>query len=124
MNTVSNKSLIEECRERLLKAKSELLNHSRRQLEEYRQLDKGSGDEADQSAQSWAEHEFLSAQERVRFQLVEIESALHRIVSGTYGICEETDELIERERLLAIPWTRLSIEGAEIREAMKRRYAR
>jgi DnaK suppressor protein len=50
--------------------------------------------------------------------------ALSRIESGTYGICEETEEQIEHERLLAIPWTRLSIEGAEIRESIKKRYAR
>ncbi len=41
-----------------------------------------------------------------------------------YGICEETEELIEEDRLLAIPWTRLSIEGAEIRESVNKRYAR
>jgi DnaK suppressor protein len=56
--------------------------------------------------------------------LIEIESALARIQNGTFGICEETDENIEPERLKAIPWTRLSIEGAELRESMGRRYAR
>ena len=61
--------------------------------------------------------------ERLRKRLVEIEMALTRIDQGGYGICEETEELIEPERLRAIPWTRLSIEGAEIRESMKRRYA-
>ena len=41
-----------------------------------------------------------------------------------FGICEETEEVIEPERLRAIPWTRLSIEGAEIRESVNKRYAR
>ena len=54
---------------------------------------------------------------------MEIEFALARIEQGTYGICEETEEPIEVERLLAIPWTRLSIEGAEIREVMTKKYA-
>ena len=36
----------------------------------------------------------------------------------------ETEEEIEPERLRALPWTRLSIEGAEIRESMTKRYAR
>ena len=40
------------------------------------------------------------------------------------GTVEETEELIEPERLRAIPWTRLSIEGAEIRESLTKRYAR
>jgi DnaK suppressor protein len=55
---------------------------------------------------------------------LEIESALARIERGSYGVCEETDEPIEIERLRAIPWTRLSIEGSEIREALSRRYVR
>ncbi len=57
-------------------------------------------------------------------RLLEIEVALSRIEDGTYGICEETEEVIEIERLSAIPWTRLSIEGAEIRESIQKRYAR
>ena len=71
-----------------------------------------------------AENDFLSSQERLTEQLLEIEMALSRIESGRYGICEETEEPIEHERLRALPWTRLSIEGAEIREALRRRYAR
>ena len=56
--------------------------------------------------------------------VIEIESALARIENGSFGICEETEEVIEPERLRAIPWTRLSIEGAEIRESITKRYAR
>jgi DnaK suppressor protein len=62
--------------------------------------------------------------ERLRAQLFEIDSALGRIENGSFGLCEETEEAIEPERLRAIPWTRLSIEGAEIRESMNKRYAR
>lgn len=40
--------------------------------------------------------------------LYEIEQALNRIRSGTYGVCEITGEPIEPERLMAIPWTRFS----------------
>ncbi len=82
------------------------------------------GDEGDQTVRILAESEFLNAQERLRRQLVEIELALARIQNGIYGVCEETEEAIEIERLLAIPWTRLSIEGAEMREAVDKRYAR
>lgn len=88
------------------------------------QESQASGDEADQTARLMQESEFISNQERLRSQLAEIEFALARIENGTYGVCEETEEPIEVDRLLAIPWTRLSIEGAEIREAMGRRYAR
>ena len=58
--------------------------------------------------------DFLAYKNR---QLIkEIDFALNKIKLGTYGICEETEELIPYNRLLAIPWTRLSIEGAQIRE--------
>ena len=40
--------------------------------------------------------------------LYEIDQALNRIQSGTYGICELTGKRIELKRLEAIPWTRFS----------------
>ena len=123
MSTLS-RELIEKCKLSLLGAKAEILNrvnNARRDL--YTSEDKG-GDEGDQTMRALAETEFLSMNERLRKQLVEIEMALGRIESGTYGVCEETEESIEQDRLLAIPWTRLSIEGAEIRESVSKRYAR
>jgi len=115
--------LVEECKRRLLEAKMDILNRVKDARRDLHFEDKG-GDEADQTARVLAESETLSLQERMRSQLLEIEMALSRIEGGTYGICEETEEVIEHDRLLAIPWTRLSIEGAEIRESMKKRYAR
>lgn len=115
--------LLEECKRRLLEAKMDILNRVRDARKDLHFEDKG-GDEADQTARVLAESETLSLHERMRSQLLEIELALSRIESGTYGICEETEEAIEQDRLLAIPWTRLSIEGAEIRESVKKRYAR
>jgi DnaK suppressor protein len=54
-------------------------------------------------------------------RLRDIDRALDRIEKGEYGICEETEEPIEKERLLAIPWTSLSLSGAEIREKNRSR---
>ncbi|NJL24697.1 MAG: hypothetical protein HC902_05700 [Calothrix sp. SM1_5_4] len=67
-----------------------------------------------------SENRLFAVHQRLRTQLFEIESALKRMDNGSYGICEETLEPIEVERLLAIPWTRLSIEGAEIRSHASR----
>lgn len=117
-------TLVRECRDKLLKNKAELLNRVREAKLSFDAEDKGGGDEADQTVRVLAEAEFLSMNERLRQQLVEIESALARIENGSYGICEETEEEIEPERLRAIPWTRLSIEGAEIRESINKRFAR
>lgn len=116
--------LVSDCRAKLIQTKTDILNR----VKEARQNldineDKG-GDEADQTVRVLAEQEFLNLHDRLRSQLLEVESALGRIENGTFGICEETDEPIEVERLKAIPWTRLSIEGAEIRESMNKRYAR
>lgn len=116
-------TLVDECRSRLLAAKAEALNRLSQNRMDYASRD-DRGDEIDQTMRTLAENQFLSVQNRLRMRLMEIESALARIESGTFGLCEETAEFIEAERLLAIPWTRLSIEGAEMREALKSRFVR
>ena len=118
-------NFIDQCKDTLLKEKKDIVHRVR----SYRNnlsssIEKKGGDEADQTLALLQEKEALSLHERLKQQLVEIENALTRIESGSYGICEETEEPIEEERLLAIPWTSLSIEGAEIRESMRKRYAR
>lgn len=119
--------LIQECKKRLLSLKQEILNRARASAHEYRMEQSSrssSGDEIDQTVAQLEENTFLIAQERMRVQLFEIEMALARMENGTFGVCEETEEPIEVDRLLAIPWTRVSIEGAELREAITRKYAR
>lgn len=118
-----SESLVMECKKRLLIAKQDVLNRFRAAQRDLVHSERG-GDEADQSVAHIEEHSFLVSQERMRNQLLEIEMALARIEQGTFGICEETEEMIEPDRLLAIPWTRLSIEGAEMREAVRRKFAR
>lgn len=118
-----SKTLIEECKLRLLASKEELLNRASDTRKNLYQEEKG-GDEGDQTVRALAEREVLYMADRIRRQLLEIESALARIQNRTFGVCEETEEPIEEERLKAIPWTRLSIEGAELRESIGRRYAR
>ena len=115
--------VINLCKETLLNLKADLLNRIRENPREFHSRDRG-GDETDQAVDTLAEGQYMSAQERSRTQLLEIEIALAKIERGVYGICEETDEAIEPERLLAIPWTRLSVEGAEIREDLSKRYAK
>lgn len=122
-----SKDLIEKCREKLLSTKAEILNRvqdARQGLKYFSNEDNKGGDEGDQTVRALVESEFLSMNERLYQQLFEIEMALARIEKGIYGVCEETEEPIESERLLAIPWTRLSIEGAEMRESFQKKYAR
>ena len=118
-----SKELMEECKEKLLMTKEDLLNRVS-SIRKNLYIEEKGGDEADQTARVLNEKDVLGQYDRVKKQLIEIEQALARIENGTYGICEETEEIIEKDRLLAIPWTRLSIEGAEIRESLGRKYAR
>jgi DnaK suppressor protein len=119
-----SEKLVGECRQRLLQSKQDILNRVKEARLNLDQNEEKGGDEGDQTVRVLAEQEFLSMHERLRSQLMEIESALARIENGSFGFCEETDEEIEPDRLRAIPWTRLSIEGAEIRESVNKRYAR
>lgn len=119
-----NETFLRECRTRLLEMKMDLLNRARLAVREFEGRDRGGSEEGDMTMAILAENDFLSSQGRMKERILEIESALARIERGTYGICEETDEPIEIERLRALPWTRLSIEGAEMREALQRRFVR
>ena len=99
------------------------MNRAKQSTVDFNQIDKARGDEIDQSAAHQEEHTFLVNQNRIKTRLLEVEFALARIENGTYGICELTEERIENERLLAIPWARLSIEGAEMEESTQKKYA-
>lgn len=118
-----NNQFILECRQKLTLVKQDLLNRMRVSAERFRENNKNVGDEIDQSVAQIEEYNILITQDRIRNQLLEVEFALARIENGDFGFCEETLEPIEQQRLLAIPWTRLSIEGAEIRERYKKHYA-
>lgn len=53
--------------------------------------------------------------------LNDIDVALKRIDEGTYGICEIYGIAIPKKRLLAMPYTRLSMKAQEEEEKNKRR---
>lgn len=52
--------------------------------------------------------------------LFEIEEAIKRIHAGTYGTCELTGKPIARERLLAVPFARFSVEAQADMERTRR----
>ena len=63
------------------------------------------------------EQEFsLELMDSERRLLEEIEAALNRIQTGTYGICEGTGKPIPKARLEAQPWARYSVEYAKMVE--------
>lgn len=62
------------------------------------------------SAQSTAERgKVLALVERLRAQLAEVDHALARMESGSYGTCERCGDPISPERLEALPYSTLCV---------------
>jgi DnaK suppressor protein len=121
--TAIKSEIVSELKKKLVMKRAELINRLKTQRAEINNGFELRGDEVDQVVAVQSENAALAFQNKIREELFEIEMALARIEQGTFGICEETEEMIETERLMALPWTRLSIEGAEIREAVRKRFA-
>ena len=117
----SRDKLYDECKRKLLKARQDVLN-GLRSLQSSLTVEIV-GDEGDMAAALETQNTSMVQRERMLRDLQEIDAALGRIEAGTYGVCEETEEPIEEERLRAIPWTRLSLDGAETRERQQKRFA-
>lgn len=62
---------------------------------------------ADFSAAREASELSLGRRESESTEIREIDDALERIEDGTFGLCEECDGKIARDRLEAISWARL-----------------
>ena len=77
------------------------------------------GDQADQVNRLQEETRHTEQIQRANLLLEKVLMALKRMESGQYGLCEQTGETIELNRLQSLPWTTLSIEGAEIEESEK-----
>lgn len=115
------KNTAEACRTKLLEHKQFLMNQLKTLQTDFNLIEKHRGDESDLSFAHQEEHHFLVTQNRVKRQLIEIEFALSRMENNIYGYCEITGEPIEESRLMALPWTRYCVEGAEIFEAQNRK---
>ena len=115
-----SKPFIEECKQKLLIMKAEVLNELKLDKKKLNDVNDRSGDEMDQASRLSDEKRALIDSQRRYQKLRDVEQALARIEEGTYGICEETEEYIEEGRLRAMPETHLSIEGAEIKENRQR----
>jgi DnaK suppressor protein len=62
-----------------------------------------------------AHDEFIrtGTQQVVTTQLRQVESAIHRLEKGEYGICAECGDEIASKRLNAVPWTKYCISCQE-----------
>lgn len=116
-----SKKKVEELYLKLIRKKAEVQNrpHVSKMALSSLGSEKG-GDQADMVTRLQAETQYTVQIQRDTFLISQIVKALAKMQSGEYGICEQTGEVIEWNRLNSIPWTNLSIEGAEELENQER----
>ena len=65
---------------------------------------------ADIGSESFAQEFSLELLQRDEATVVEIDEALERVKTGTFGLCEGCEELIPKVRLNAVPHARFCVE--------------
>ena len=66
--------------------------------------DEGTQDLADKASSAYTKEFLYSLSNTDREILQQVDEALHRIAKGTYGVCMECGEEIEKKRHEAVPW--------------------
>lgn len=107
---------------KLLDWRAELLRESNQTLAHLQESSLSEPDLADRASAESDRSLELRTRDRERKLISKIDSALGRIVDGSYGYCEETDEPIGLKRLEARPIATLSIEAQERHERRERVY--
>ncbi len=105
--------LLKRCEEKLLELREQYSRTLNRPMEN----DNQGGEVIDKALRELRVQDSTYFRERIRALLPEIQGALQRIKDGTYGFCQISGEEIEPNRLLAVPWTRISISALEQQEA-------
>lgn len=67
---------------------------------------------ADDASHAYEQAKSFSLQQTIRGMLAEVNEALDRFENGTYGVCVQCGQSIDRARLKAIPYTPLCIQCA------------
>ncbi len=98
----------------LLEMKSGILNHMKTHtIDELAPAKDQMVEDVDQSQVLMAQTLSMGLRDRELARLHMIEEALAKFEDGSYGLCEETGELIGKKRLEKIPWVKLSIDAQE-----------
>ncbi len=105
---------LEKMKERLSRMRKELLREVTKSMkEESNTLRFDVGDFYDHASEDMERDLALTLSNREREKLLLIDDALKRIDEGTYGFCDVTGEKIGEDRLMAMPFTKLSLEAQE-----------
>ena len=116
-----NAKMKEYFKQKLLSWKNELLKESSQTLNNLQSDNEAKPDITDRASEEIDRSFELRTRDRERKLINKINSALHRIVDGSYGYCEETGEPIGLKRLEARPVATLSLEAQEMHEKAEKR---
>ena len=115
-----NEKMREYFRQKLSRWKEVLLRESSETLENLQDGGISEADIADRASLETDRSLELRTRDRERKLISKIDAALERIVNGSYGYCEDTEEPISLGRLEARPIATLSIEAQERHERLER----
>jgi len=116
-----NAKMKEYFKQKLLNWKNELLKESSQTLNNLQSDNEAKPDITDRASEEIDRSFELRTRDRERKLINKINSALQRIVDGSYGYCEETGEPIGLKRLEARPVATLSLEAQEMHEKAEKR---
>ena len=120
MLEVTDALFVQEQKNRLLENRNRIVNFMQADSREDLDVNHDRSSEEGDLAQKELQHfTGLSFRARDIKRLREIDHALEKIRTGSYGLCEETGEPIELGRLRCQPWARHKLE---IAEEMERNY--
>jgi DnaK suppressor protein len=110
-------------RDVLLARKREILRNAQRTLSEDMTLETDDlADDMDLASSEYLQSFTFRLRGREKMFLQKIDHALERIDAGTFGLCEQCDELISIKRLEARLETTLCIRCKEDQERMEKAY--
>ena len=118
--TFMNPIMREYFRQKLLYWRVQLLKESGETLQTLQEESLHEPDLTDRATLETDRALELRTRDRARKLISKIDAAIQRIEDGTYGYCEETDEPIGVQRLMARPIATLSLEAQERHERMER----
>jgi len=109
----NRRELIEKCEEKLMDMKYRY----QLTLSSTTSYQKDGGEVIDMAHRELQVQSSIFFRDRMKAILPQVHLALNRIQEGTYGYCELSGEEIEPNRLLAVPWTTVSMKGHRLENA-------
>ena len=118
-----NKTQLKKFKTLLTEKRDEIVKKAKQTLEEDMTLDSNDlPDEMDLASSEYLQSFTFRLRGREKTFLDKIGKALQKIEEGTFGICEECEELISIKRLEARPETTLCIRCKEDQERIEKAY--